>query len=84
MNFINGTSGLGLFRKLNTFNFIVYFSGIFIILITRCTCDNDVCDRRPLGTKAEALRPDNQFVLEVDKIKDNKYIPNEKYTGNYE
>lgn len=43
--------------------------------------EDEVCDRTPLGIKVAPLRPDNQFILEVEKIKEDKYIPGNTYTG---
>lgn len=60
-------------------NFIL---GFFIILLFEiCDSLDNVCDRRPLGTKTEPLLPDNQFVLDIDNIRNNEYIPKHNYTG---
>lgn len=41
-----------------------------------------VCDRRPLGTKATPLPPDDRFQISINGIIDDQYIPSQNYTGN--
>ncbi|XP_023955115.2 spondin-2-like [Bicyclus anynana] len=51
----------------------------WLVVLRVCGCD-EVCDRRPLGTKTEPLPPDNRFQIEILDIYNNQYIPNKNYT----
>nr|XP_049696298.1 spondin-2 [Helicoverpa armigera] len=56
-----------------------YQTVCLILLLQACVC-YEVCDRRPLGTDTAPLPPDNRFLIDVDGIRDNMYIPRETYT----
>ncbi|XP_050668698.1 spondin-1-like [Leptidea sinapis] len=53
---------------------------ILILSTTLCECNNNICDRRPLGTKTEPLPPDNRFKIDIVGINDDQYIPQRQYT----
>ncbi|KAJ8721296.1 hypothetical protein PYW07_002071 [Mythimna separata] len=63
-------------------NFFGPFQTIFLIalLFRACKCTIEVCNRTPLGITTEALPPDNRFVIDVDDIRENMYIPKKEYT----
>ncbi|XP_037298368.1 spondin-2-like [Manduca sexta] len=61
-------------------NIFVGFIQISLILfLQNIVCNDEVCDRRPLGTKIDPLPPDNQFFIEIDGILDDHYIPQNEY-----
>ncbi|CAD0200028.1 unnamed protein product [Chrysodeixis includens] len=49
-------------------------------LLKSCSCQFEVCNRSPLGSNTQPLPPDNRFLIDVDHIRDNMYIPKEEYT----
>ncbi|XP_072939186.1 spondin-2-like [Epargyreus clarus] len=59
-------------------------NGLFLLLaIHLCFSDDGVCDRRPLGTKADPLPSDGRFQIDIVGITDNnnkEYIPSRMYT----
>ncbi|KAJ8730584.1 hypothetical protein PYW08_001997 [Mythimna loreyi] len=61
-------------------NFFGPFPIIFLITLLRaCKGNIEVCNRTPLGITTSALPPDNRFLIDVDGIRDNLYIPKEEY-----
>ncbi|XP_059055478.1 spondin-2-like [Achroia grisella] len=51
-----------------------------ILLLLRITRGNDeLCDRRPLGSKTAPLPPDNRFFIDVVDTFGDLYIPNREY-----
>ncbi|XP_045769011.1 spondin-2-like [Maniola jurtina] len=62
-------------------NIVGYYKQLlcWFLFLQVCCCD-EVCDRRPLGTKTEPLPPDNRFQVDILEIYDTKYIPNKNYT----
>lgn len=52
----------------------VFVSAVFVV-----GDDGTICDRRPLGSISEPLPADNRYLIEVDGVIDDKYIPNYKY-----
>ncbi|KAM3963609.1 spondin-1 [Aphomia sociella] len=53
--------------------------GLYLcLLLQTCVGDDEICDRRPLGTKTAPLPPDNRFFIDVDTLGD-LYIPNRQY-----
>ncbi|CAG4949338.1 unnamed protein product [Colias eurytheme] len=54
---------------------------VYLVLIFNlCQSNENVCDRRPLGTKTEPLPPDNRFKIEIVGIGNNmRYIPLRQY-----
>ncbi|XP_026751924.1 spondin-1-like isoform X1 [Galleria mellonella] len=54
--------------------------GICLLLLVSVTHGNDeLCDRRPLGSKTAPLPPDNRFFIDVVDTFGDLYIPNREY-----
>ncbi|KAJ0175798.1 hypothetical protein K1T71_008957 [Dendrolimus kikuchii] len=52
---------------------------LVVFLVKLCAAFDQVCDRRPLGTRTKPLPPDNRFLIEIEDIRENLYIPNTAY-----
>lgn len=63
-------------------NIIMFYLNVIILLLfIHITSGKELCDRRPLGTKAASLPPDDRFFITVDGIIGDHYIANKTYTG---
>lgn len=54
---------------------------LIIVVLQNGEAIEEMCDRRPLGTKTAPLPPDNRFVIEIQGVSNDLYIPNQEYKG---